>query len=46
MGEKINRFLCVSRLKIETKDEETVKRYFVGLAKLFLHGHNVIGRKI
>ena len=25
MGEKINRFLCVSRLKIELKDEETLK---------------------
>ena len=44
MGEKINRFLSVSRLKIELKDEEAlIKRYFIGFIELFLYGYNVIG---
>ena len=43
MGEKINRFLSINHSNIELKDEESAKRYFVGFAKLFLHGYNAIG---
>ena len=42
MGEKINRFLSVNRLN-RTKGRRNAKGCFVGFAKLFLHGYNVIG---